>query len=96
MMMKTTRFLTLAAGLLAVSTTTFAQNFVTYPQVGGGTWAAPGPIDRFTPADFGYRRPVIVRPHTNRYYSYSERGGCLPDQERSNRTGYCRPARSQQ
>ena len=54
-MMKTTLFLsTLAAGLLVVSTTTFAQNFVNYPQAyssvtpgAAPSWGYTAPADRY-------------------------------------------------
>ena len=54
--MKTTLFLSaLAAGMLAVSTTTFAQNFGAYPQAYGNASVTPSvaprytaPTDRFT------------------------------------------------
>jgi hypothetical protein len=70
-MMKTTLFLsTIAAGLMAVSTMTFAQNFGGYAQTVGeayaGTVASPqqtAPIDRLTRSDLGYQRNVTGRRH---------------------------------
>jgi hypothetical protein len=70
-MMKATLLLSaLAAGLLAVSTTTFAQNFVNYPQAYGSatsgaapSWGYTAPAKRFTRSDFGYRGNVTVTPH---------------------------------
>jgi hypothetical protein len=60
--MKTTLFLsTLAAGVVAVSTATFAQNFGGYPQAYGDAAATPrveqrytAPIERLSHSDFGY------------------------------------------
>jgi hypothetical protein len=67
-MMKTTLFLsTLAAGVLAVSTTTFAQSFGNYAQAYGDVAAAPSmtqrdtaPINRFTRSDLGYAGKMTV------------------------------------
>jgi hypothetical protein len=98
----TLSLLTIVGSMFTMSAATFAQNYVAYPQAryeaktmyGQDAPAFRAPLDRFTRSDFGYAKS---RGHTKRYYSSSyERGGCLPDQERSNRTGYCRPARSQQ
>jgi hypothetical protein len=66
--MKTTLFLTtLAAGVLAVSTVTFAQQgFGNYAQAAGDAAASQrtaAPVDRFTRSDFGYQRKVTV-PHS--------------------------------
>lgn len=65
-MMKTTLFLsTFAAGLLAVASTTFAQNFVNYPLAAGtaganatATRSDIAPVDRFTRSDLGYQSSV--------------------------------------
>jgi hypothetical protein len=69
--MKTTLFLsTIAAGLVAASTMTFAQNY--------GVWATAvgqanvsqsvrtAPINRFAPADLGYQGKVTHKAHTSR------------------------------
>ena len=61
--MKTALLLSaLAAGLMAVSTTAFAQNFVNYPQSYGSitqgvapSWGYVAPNDRFTRSDLGYQ-----------------------------------------
>jgi hypothetical protein len=67
--MKTTLFLSaLAAGMLAVSTTTFAQNFGAYPQAyGNAALVTPSvaprytaPTDRFTRSDLDYRGKVTA------------------------------------
>jgi hypothetical protein len=73
-MMKTTLFLsTIAAGLLAVSTTTFAQNFGAYPTAYGDASAGAmpslqytAPIDRFAGSDLGYQRRATRRHRTAR------------------------------
>jgi len=68
--MKTTLFLsTLAAGVLAVSTATFAQNFGGYAQAYGDAavtrnatpnWSYTVPVDRFARSDFGYQGKVTA------------------------------------
>jgi hypothetical protein len=71
--MKTTLFLsTIAAGLVALSTTTFAQNAgAAYAQAYGDAYAGVtpslrylSPMDRFTGSDLGNRRRVTGRHHT--------------------------------
>jgi hypothetical protein len=58
-MMKTTLLLsTIAAAVLAVSTTTFAQSYGNYAQAVGQGYtnsANAGPYDRFTRTDLGYQ-----------------------------------------
>jgi hypothetical protein len=64
-MMKTTLFMSMvAAGLLAVSTTTFAQNLGTYAAAVGDAYASP--IDRFTRSDLSYQRKVAGQRNTAR------------------------------
>jgi hypothetical protein len=71
-MMKTTLFIsTLAAGLLVVSTTTFAQNFVNYPQAyssvtpgAAPSWGYTAPADRFTRSGLGHQGKVTMPTHT--------------------------------
>jgi hypothetical protein len=64
--MKTALFLsTVAAGLLAVSTVCFAQNWGNYPQAYGDSqgafyYAMP---KAFSPSDFGYQRRVTPLRH---------------------------------
>jgi hypothetical protein len=71
-MMKTTLFLsTIAAGLLAVSTTTFAQNAgAAWAQAYGDAYAGAmqytAPIDRFAGSDLGYQPRMTGRHHTAR------------------------------
>jgi hypothetical protein len=70
-MMKTTLFLSaIAAGLVAVSTTTFAQNFGAYAQAYGDAAMTSSqytaPTDRFTGSDLGYQGKVTGRRHTRR------------------------------
>jgi hypothetical protein len=70
--MKTTLFLsTIAAGLVAASTMTFAQNFGAYATAVGQSNVSQSvrtaPIDRFTPADLGYQGKVTHgKAHTSR------------------------------
>jgi hypothetical protein len=68
--MRTTLFLSsVAAGLLAVSTTTFAQNFVNYPaysSVTQGTapgWGYIAPADRFTRSELSHQGKVTAPTH---------------------------------
>ena len=70
--MKTTLFLsTIAVGLLAASTMTFAQSgFGNYPQAIGDGYANAGansqytvPADRFTRTDLGYQGNVTRQHH---------------------------------
>jgi hypothetical protein len=68
--MRTTLFLSsVAAGLLAVSTTTFAQNFVNYPaysSVTPGTapgWGYIAPADRFTRSELSHRGKATAPTH---------------------------------
>jgi len=69
--MRATLFLSsVAAGLLAVSTTTFAQNFVNYPQAYGPVtpgaaagWGYAAPADRFTRSDLSHQGKVTVPTH---------------------------------
>ena len=88
--MKTTLFLSaLAAGVLAVSTTTFAQNFGAYPQAYGNASVTPSvaqrytaPIDRFTRSDLGYQGKVTA-PRTKAWPSQAPYvGEPAPGQER--------------
>jgi hypothetical protein len=84
-MMKVTLFLSaLAGGLLAVSTTAFAQNFTYYPQSYGSvtsgaapSWGYTAPANRFPRSDLGYHGSVTVPPH-NRTHPYAP----APAQER--------------
>lgn len=69
--MRTALFLSIAvAGLLAVATTTFAQNYGAYAQAVGeaaqATTVAPGygaPLGRFTRPDAGYRGNITTPRH---------------------------------
>jgi hypothetical protein len=68
--MRTTLFLSsVAAGLLAVSTATFAQNFVNYPaysSVTPGTapgWGYIAPADRFTRSELSHHGKVTAPTH---------------------------------
>jgi hypothetical protein len=71
--MKTTLFLSaLTAGVLAVSTASFAQEFGNYAQAVGDAAAAQSvapryvaPIDRFTRSDLGYEAKATA-PHAKR------------------------------
>ena len=73
--MKTTLLLSaLAAGLMAVSTTAFAQNFVNYPQSDGSitqgvapSWGYVAPNDRFTRSDLGYQSRVTAPRHKTKH-----------------------------
>ncbi len=73
--MKTTLLLSaLTAGLMAVSTTTFAQNFVNYPQSYGSitqgvapSWGYVAPNDRFTRSDLGYQSRVTAPRHKTKH-----------------------------
>lgn len=66
--------LLLAAGLMAVSTTAFAQNFVAYPQSYGSItqgvaprWSYVAPNDRFTRSDLGYQGSVTAPRHKTKH-----------------------------
>jgi len=92
--MRTALFLSsVAAGLLAVSTTTFAQNYGAYAQAVGEaaqtTTVAPGyaaPLGRFTRADVGSNlgyRGSIAAPRNNTARPVAPAiGGPAPAQER--------------
>jgi hypothetical protein len=83
--MKTALLLSsLAAGLLAISTTVFAQNFVNYPQAYGSPGAAPSwgytaPADRFTRSDLGHQGKVTM-PTRKTTHSRAP-AGSVPAQE---------------
>jgi hypothetical protein len=69
--MRTTLFLSsVAAGLLAVSTTTFAQNFVNYPNAypsvtpgAAPGWGYSAPADRLTRSHVSHQGKVTVPTH---------------------------------
>jgi hypothetical protein len=65
-MMKTTLFVSALAAVLAISTSTFAQNYVAEAQAYGDAVQSTrtvAPIDRFTRSDLGYAGRVTVRHH---------------------------------
>ena len=68
--MKTTLFLSsVAAGLLAVSTTTFAQNFTYYPNAypsvtQGPAWGYTAPADGLRRSHLSHQRNVTVPTHS--------------------------------
>jgi hypothetical protein len=89
-MMRTTLLLSsVAASLLAVSTTTFAQNYGAYAQAVGeaaqATTVAPGygaPLGRFTRPDAGYRGSITTPRHKTARPVAPAIDGPAPAQER--------------
>jgi hypothetical protein len=85
--MRATLFLSsVAAGLLAVSTTTCAHNFVNYPQAYGPVtpgaaagWGYAAPADRFTRSDLSHQGKVTVPTH--RTLRSRASAGAAPAQE---------------